>query len=267
MSQEPAERKRGSVDGPAQPSGPGAPLLGVGQQLRRARLAIGVSVREMARRVRRFAEFHLASGTGPDDALGRDPVRDRLGTRRIAGRADAPGGVALRTRRSRRRRGGGRARPGGTGGRAARGGPGGRRPGPDRRRDAPLAWAARPFTTITDANSPVQRADSRHELGIGGAIWGRRTSDRDRTTTSCTSCTSRAVSHARRTSSSTTGAGSTATSSAGRPKIQVGFDHYQLNAGDSISFESMTPRPSLESLRRQLLLDLDRGRPGGTPVV
>lgn len=260
MSQEPAERKRGSVDGPAPPSGPGVPPLGVGQQLRRARLAIGVSVREMARRVDVSPSFisqvelgrtmpsvgtlyAIASELGVSlDGLmptGESPTAE--GTAE-PGR-EAPVTVLRAAART-------DAEPDAT------------QSGPP-----PTAWAARPFTTITDADSPVQRAETRHELRIGGAIWGRLTSDHDPANDFLhvqykpggESCPADQLIHHRGREYGYI--------ISGRLNVQVGFDHYQLNAGDSISFESMTPhRLSNPYDASSFSIWIVVGR-GGTPVL
>jgi transcriptional regulator with XRE-family HTH domain len=265
VSQEPAERKRGSVDGPAQPSGPGVPLLGVGQQLRRARLAVGVSVREMARRVDVSPSFisqvelgktmpsvgtlyAIASELGVSlDGLmppGESPVGE-------PGVAEAAGGSA-------------RDEPVAVLRAAMQADADADRPG-----EAPphSAWAARPFTTITDADSPVQRAGSRHELRIGGAVWGRLTSDHDpandflhvQYTPGAESCPADQLIHHRGREYGYI--------ISGRLNVQVGFDHYQLNPGDSINFESMTPhRLSNPYDANSYSIWIVVGR-GGTPVL
>jgi transcriptional regulator with XRE-family HTH domain/quercetin dioxygenase-like cupin family protein len=265
VSQEPAEGKRGSVDGPAQPSGPGAPLLGVGQQLRRARLAVGVSVREMARRVGVSPSFisqvelgrtmpsvgtlyaiaselgvsldglmplgeSPAGEPGVAEAAGEPAREEPVAVLRAAGQADADPDP-----------------------------PEGAMPHP--------AWAARLFTTITDADSPVQRAGSRHELRIGGAVWGRLTSDHDPANDFLhvlykpggESCPADQLIHHRGREY-----GYIIT---GRLNVQVGFDHYELNAGDSINFESMTPhRLSNPYDANSYSIWIVVGR-GGTPVL
>jgi transcriptional regulator with XRE-family HTH domain len=268
VSQEPAERKRGSADGAVQPSGPGAPPLAVGQQLRRARLAIGVSVREMARRVSVSPSFisqvelgrtmpsvgtlyAIASELGVSlDGLmpAGEPPGGEPGLAEAAGEPAREVPVAV-------------LRGAGGAGRA------------DAAEDAhesaahPSAWAVRPFTTITDADSPVQRAATRHELRIGGAIWGRLTSDHDPANDFLhvlykpggESCPADQLIHHRGREYGYI--------ISGQLNVQVGFDHYELNAGDSISFESMTPhRLSNPYDANSYSIWIVVGR-GGTPVL
>ena len=250
MSQEPAERKRGSVDGPAQPTGPGAPLLGVGQQLRRARLATGVSVREMARRVDVSPSFisQVELGKTMPSVGTLYAIASELG---VSLDGLMPAGESLASEPSVAEAAG---EPG-----ADAGPPDGATPHP--------AWAARPFTTITDANSPVQRAGSRHELGIGGAVWGRLTSDHDPANDFLhvqykpggESCPPDQLIHHRGREYGYI--------ISGRLNVQVGFDHYELNAGDSINFESMTPhRLSNPYDVNSYSIWIVVGR-GGTPVL
>ena len=265
MSQEPAQRKRGLVDGPAQPSGPGAPLLGVGQQLRRARLAAGVSVREMARRVDVSPSFisqvelgrtmpsvgtlyAIASELGVSldglMPLEESPVGE-------SGIVESAAGTAAGITRD---------EPA----------PGTHTTGQtDGDEDVVLhqAWATRPFTTVTDADSPVQRAGSRHELRVGGAVWGRLTSDHDPANDFLhvlykpggESCPADQLIHHRGREYGYI--------INGRLNVQVGFAHYELSAGDSISFESMTPhRLSNPYDANSYSIWMVVGR-GGTPVL
>jgi transcriptional regulator with XRE-family HTH domain/quercetin dioxygenase-like cupin family protein len=261
VTHEPAQRKRGPVDGPAQPSGPGAPLLGVGQQLRRARLAAGVSVREMARRVDVSPSFisQVELGRTMPSVGTLYAIASELGVsldglmpleESPAGESGIAGIAAGTTRDE--------SAPGAHAAARADG---------DKDAVPRQAWATRPFTTVTDADSPVQRASSRHELRIGEAVWGRLTSDHDPANDFLhvlykpggESCPADQLIHHRGREYGYI--------ISGRLNVQVGFDYYELSVGDSISFESMTPhRLSNPYDANSYSIWMVVGR-GGTPVL
>jgi quercetin dioxygenase-like cupin family protein len=117
------------------------------------------------------------------------------------------------------------------------------------------------------ASSPVQRAATRPVLQLGGAIWGRLTPGHDFANDflhvtyapggqSCPE--DNLIHHAGREYGYVLG---------GRLMVQVGFARYELDQGDSISFDSITPH------RLYNPYDVDSesvwlvvGR-GGTPVL
>jgi transcriptional regulator with XRE-family HTH domain len=126
---------------------------------------------------------------------------------------------------------------------------------------------ARVLSAVAETNSPVQRADRRHELRIGGAIWGRLTADHDPANDFLhvtykpggESCPTDRMIHHRGFEY-----GYIVT---GQLHVQVGFVHYDLDPGDSISFDSATPHRlsnpfGVESQSIWLVV----GR-GGTPVL
>jgi transcriptional regulator with XRE-family HTH domain len=239
---------------PADSSATGAssPLDAVGQRLRRARLAAGISVREMARRVDVSPSFvsqvelgrtkpsvgtlyAIATELGVplDDlmplapnapaALTEEPVPTGNGTESESGR------LRLVQR--------GLARP----------------------------WGADVLNA--DPGSPVQRGDRRHELRMEGAVWGRLTADHDSEndflhvvySPGGESCPPDSLIHHRGLEYGCV--------VSGKLHVQVGFAHYELNAGDSIKFDSMTPHrlanPSdVDSVSIWMVV----GR-GGTPVL
>jgi transcriptional regulator with XRE-family HTH domain len=260
VSQESAERKRGSVAGIAQPAGPSAPLHGVGQQLRRARLAAGVSVREMARRVDVSPSFisQVELGRTMPSVGTLYAIASELGVSLdgLMPPAEPGAGEPSASQPT------AQAAPASALSQADGGGadaPDGEAP--------PRAWASRPFTTITEADSLVQRAHSRHELRIGGAVWGRLTSDHDPANDFLhvlyrpggESCPPDQLIHHRGREYGYI--------ISGRLNVQVGFTHYELSAGDSISFESMTPHRlsnphDVDSYSIWMVV----GR-GGTPVL
>lgn len=246
MSQEPTQHKRGPVDGPAPPSGPGVPLLGVGQQLRRARLAAGISVREMARRVDLSPSFisQVELGRTMPSVGTLYAIASELGVSLdgLMPFEEAPAGAVEITRAE-------------------------RDPGSHEDPMPHSAWATRPFTAITDADSPVQRAGSRHELRVGEAVWGRLTSDHDPANDFLhvlykpggESCPADQLIHHRGREYGYI--------ISGRLNVQVGFAHYELSAGDSISFESMTPHRLANPYdANSYSIWMVVGR-GGTPVL
>jgi mannose-6-phosphate isomerase-like protein (cupin superfamily) len=139
----------------------------------------------------------------------------------------------------------------------------------------PERAASRPFVTITETDppggaagdAPVQRADRRHELRIGGAVWGRLTADHDPANDFLhvlykpggESCPEDQLIHHRGREYGFI--------ISGRLHVQVGFTHYKLGEGDSISFESMTPhRLSNPYDVNSYSIWMVVGR-GGTPVL
>lgn len=242
------------------PAGTPGSLLGlVGQQLRQARLAAGISVREMARRVDLSPSFisqvelgRTKPSVGTLYAIATElgvPLDDLMpiGQSGPAEEPPAPEPVAV----------------------PAEAGPGDPARETDRlqlvRRGLLRPWGAE--ARNTDPGSPVQRADRRHELRMNGAVWGRLTADHDPDndflhvvyTPDGESCPADSMIHHRGVEYGCVISGTLS--------IQVGFAHYELNAGDSVSFDSMTPHrlhnPSdVDSTSIWMVV----GR-GGTPVL
>ncbi len=241
MSREPALDK-GGPDGDVPLAPASTAQAGIGHQLRRARMAAGISLREMARRVDVSASFisqvelgrtmpsvgtlyAIASELGVSlDGL-MPPAQPQPGSE--PGGEAAPAGAVPRENR----------------------------------------FPPRPFSTAADAEAPVQRADCRHELKIGGAIWGRLTAGHDPANDFLhvtyqpggESCPEDQMIHHRGTEYGYI--------ISGRLRVQVGFAEYELGPGDSISFESMTPhRLSNPYIEQSQSIWLVVGR-GGTPVL
>jgi transcriptional regulator with XRE-family HTH domain len=210
-------------------------LNGVGQQLRQARLAAGMSVREMARRVDVSPSFisQIELGRTMPSVGTLYAIASELGV-------SLDGLMPVHP-----------AEP----------------PPGDPRPAEPVQVASRPFVTITETDSPVQLADCRHELKIGGAVWGRLTADHDPANDFLhvlykpggESCPEDQLIHHRGREYGYI--------ISGRLRIQVGFAHYELGEGDSISFESMTPhRLSNPYDVNSYSIWMVVGR-GGTPVL
>jgi transcriptional regulator with XRE-family HTH domain len=219
------------------------PLDAVGQKLRRARLAAGMSVREMARRVDLSPSFisqvelgRTKPSVGTLYAIASElgvPLDDLMPLA-----STAPTGLPAQ--------------------------PDGKRLGLIQR------GQARPFEADardTDPGSPVQHGDRRHELRMDKAVWGRLTADHDPEndflhvvySPGGESCPAESLIHHRGLEYGYV--------VSGKLHVQVGFAHYELNAGDSIRFDSMTPH------RLHNPFDVDSvsiwivvGR-GGTPVL
>lgn len=261
MAREPlADRVRGT-DSAAEP------IVGIGQQLREARLAMGMSVREMARRVDVSASFisqlelgktmpsvgtlySIASelGVSLDDLMRTSQPGPEDQNDAAAELPTEPESAAVT------------AAPTVGGSEAAE-------------RRAPLVshartvLAPRAFGARSADSCPVQRADRRQELHIGQAIWGRLTADHDRANDFLhvvykpggESCPPDQMIHHRGFEY-----GYIIT---GQLHVQVGFAHYDLSPGDSISFDSATPHRlsnpfDCESTSIWVVV----GR-GGTPVL
>ncbi|HEY6790964.1 MAG TPA: XRE family transcriptional regulator [Trebonia sp.] len=231
----------GAAQGPAQPE----PIASIGRQLREARLALGMSVREMGRRVDVSASFisqlelgktmpsvgtlySIASelGLSLDDLMETAQSGDTAATDETAWLAAKPPVPRARAV-------------------------------PSRRKVEPL----------TDHHSPVQRAARRQELHVGGAIWGRLTADHDPANDflhtvykpGAESCPPTQMIHHRGFEY-----GYIVT---GKLHVQVAFAHYDLEAGDSISFDSATPHRlsnPFEQESQSIWLVVGRG---GTPVL
>jgi len=264
MSREPVADKARSADGAAEL------MTSIGQQLRAARLGMGVSVREMARRVDVSASFisqlelgktmpsvgtlySIASELGVSlDELMRTTQPGSDDNSDAAEPASLPGTSPP-------------ARPNGATSAPAR---------DERELPAPapvsLARAApvpRNFGARAVDDSPVQRASCRQELRIGGAIWGRLTADHDPANDFLhvvykpggESCPPDQMIHHRGVEYGYI--------VSGQLHVQVGFTHYDLDAGDSIRFDSATPhRLSNPFDRVSTSIWLVVGR-GGTPVL
>jgi mannose-6-phosphate isomerase-like protein (cupin superfamily) len=104
-----------------------------------------------------------------------------------------------------------------------------------------LARSSEAGVRNVDPGSPVQRGDRRHELRMDKAVWGRLTADHDPEndflhvvyTPGGESCPEDALIHHRGLEYGCV--------ISGKLHVQVGFAHYDLAAGDSIRFDSMTP--------------------------
>lgn len=243
MSREPAIEKDGEADTAAEVAGIGVPRAGIGRQLRRARLASGMSLREMARRVDVSPSFisQLELGKTMPSVGTLYAIASELGVSLDGLMPPAhspPEGQFASAEGSRAEA----ARP------ASRG-------------------TSRPFGGVTDAGSPVQRAGYRHELRIGGAIWGRLTADHDPANDFLhvtyapggESCPQDRMIHHRGYEYGLI--------ISGRLHVQVGFAHYDLDEGDSISFESVTPHRlsnPYDDESRSVWMVVARG---GTPVL
>jgi transcriptional regulator with XRE-family HTH domain/mannose-6-phosphate isomerase-like protein (cupin superfamily) len=244
-----------------------SPLDVVGRRLRRARLAAGISARELARRVDLSPSFisqvelgrtrpsvgtlySIATELGvplddlmpiaPGDSAKEpmpEPVPEAETARHaVVGPVPAllvPAQDSTRTRMVQR----GVLRP----------------------------WG--PDVQNADPGSSVQRADRRHELRMDKVVWGRLTADHDPDndflhvvySPGGESCPADSLIHHRGFEYGYVISGTL--------NIQVGFAHYELNVGDSVSFDSMTPHrlhnPSdIDSVSIWMVV----GR-GGTPVL
>lgn len=211
-----------STPEPAPAEGSGGFHLGeVGQQLRRARLAAGISVREMARRVDVSPSFvsQVELGRTKPSVGTLYAIASELGVpldslMPVGAPAEEPVPVpAVEAQGAERlsmvRRG-----------------------------------LIRPFgadVPNVEPGSRVQRADARHELRMDRATWGRLTADHDPDNDFLhvvyapggESCPADSLIHHRGFEYGIVVAGTL--------HVQVGFDHYELGAGDSVSFDSMTP--------------------------
>jgi mannose-6-phosphate isomerase-like protein (cupin superfamily)/DNA-binding XRE family transcriptional regulator len=264
VSREPALDKGGLEDG-APPARTSVAHTPIGQQLRRARLAAGISLREMARRVDVSASFisQIELGRTMPSVGTLYSIASELGVSLDGLMPTAQPPVPAPS--------------------PPQGNPAGARdpaePGPPNTPGMPHETAAalrelrgartppRPFTPAEDADAPVQRAVSRHELKIGGAIWGRLTAGHDRANDFLhvvykpggESCPEDQMIHHRGFEYGYV--------VSGRLRVQVGFDDYELGEGDSISFESMTPhRLSNPYTEQSESIWMVVGR-GGTPVL
>jgi transcriptional regulator with XRE-family HTH domain len=228
------------------------PFAGVGRQLRQARMASGMSLREMARRVDVSASlisqielgrtmpsvgtlYSIASELGVS-LDGLMPItQEQPEQPEPAEQPERPMPVPVR------------------------------RPAESLRRAA--TQVPRPAAPGPEANSPVQRAGRRHELRIGGAVWGRLTADHDPANDFLhvtyqpggESCPEDQMIHHRGSEYGFI--------ISGRLHVQVGFNHYDLDQGDSISFPSATPHRLSNPYPQEtqsVWLVADRG---GTPVL
>jgi transcriptional regulator with XRE-family HTH domain/mannose-6-phosphate isomerase-like protein (cupin superfamily) len=239
-----------------------SPLDAVGQQLRRARLAAGISVREMARRVDLSPSFisqvelgrtkpsvgtlySIATELGVplDDLMplaSSGSGEEAAGSERVPDASGEPGS--------------GHFVPGSDGDRLAMA-----------KRGIVRPWGS--DAQNTDPGSAVQRADRRHELRMDKAVWGRLTADHDAEndflhvvySPGGESCPPDSLIHHRGVEYGCVISGTLG--------VQVGFAHYELGAGDSISFDSMTPHrlhnpADVDSVSIWMVV----GR-GGTPVL
>jgi quercetin dioxygenase-like cupin family protein/DNA-binding XRE family transcriptional regulator len=249
--------KDGLEDG-APPARASAAHTPIGQQLRRARLAAGISLREMARRVDVSASFisQVELGRTMPSVGTLYSIASELGVSLdgLMPTAQPPGAAP--------------APPGDPAGARAPGEPGppgtpGMPPGTEAalRELREARTPARPFISAEDADAPVQRAVRRHELKIGGAIWGRLTAGHDRANDflHVVYKPGGEMIHHRGFEYGYV--------ISGRLRVQVGFDDYELGEGDSISFESMTPhRLSNPYTQQSESIWMVVGR-GGTPVL
>ncbi|GLZ06621.1 DNA-binding protein [Actinomadura sp. NBRC 104412] len=225
------------ADGP--PPNSASPLDTVGQKLRKARLAAGMSVREMARRVDVSPSFisqvelgRTKPSVGTLYAIATEmgvPLDDLMPVDSTASSGPPAQGLKLIQKEA------------------------GRPSVPDQR--------------DTEPGSPLQRGDRRHELRMDKAVWGRLTSDHDPENDFLhvvyapggESCPEDSLIHHPGVEYGYVISGGL--------HVQVGFTHYELNAGDSIRFESMTPHRlhnpfDVESVSIWIVV----GR-GGTPVL
>lgn len=243
MSREPVTDMRWTADTATHMTGQAEPIVSIGQQLRAARLAMGISLRQMARRVDVSASFisQLELGKTMPSVGTLYSIASELGVslddlmrtaQPGADTADDTGKDTVDTADT-------VSLP------------------PPRSFGAPLATP----------DSPVQRADCRQELHIGGATWGRLTADHDPANDFLyvvyepggESCPANRMIHHRGFEY-----GFIVT---GTLHVQVGFAHYDLSPGDSISFDSATPHRlsnpfDVESQSIWVVV----GR-GGTPVL
>lgn len=230
-----------------------SPLDAVGQQLRRARLSAGISVREMARRVDLSPSFisqvelgRTKPSVGTLYSIATElgvPLDDLMplasSTDEVLASSEPVLAVQddeIETDRLRLVRRG----------------------------------IVRPFgveVQNADPGSSVQRADRRHELRMDKAVWGRLTADHDPENDFLhvvyapggESCPPDSLIHHRGVEYGCVISGTL--------HVQVGFAHYELNAGDSVSFDSMTPHrlhnpADIDSVSIWMVV----GR-GGTPVL
>jgi transcriptional regulator with XRE-family HTH domain len=223
-------------------------LEGVGQELRRARLAAGVSVREMARRVGLSASFvsqvelgRTKPSVGTLYSFATElgvPLDELMPVSTSITGQDPPVAPSLPWRPSSRLA------------RAARENP---------------AVEAQVIGRID--GSPVQRGDRRHELRMDRAVWGRLTADHDPDNDFLhvvyqpggESCPPDKLIHHRGIEYGYLISGTLS--------VQVGFARYELVAGDSVTFESTTPHRLYNSGEvDSVSLWMVVGR-GGTPVL
>jgi len=211
-----------------------APLLAIGQRLRQARLELGMSLREMARRVGVSPSFisqvelgrtKPSVGTLYSIALELGVSLNELMPPAAKVASSAESGLSAETLHDRTR------------------------------------------ATIPDGVSPVQRAATRPALQINGATWGRLTAAHDFANDflhvtyvpggqSCPQDSM--IHHPGREYGYIL---------SGRLMVQVGFTCYELNRGDSISFESVTPHRlsnPYDIASESVWLVVGRG---GTPVL
>lgn len=239
----------GNADGPAEP------IVGIGQQLREARLAVGVSVRELARRVDVSASFisQLELGKTMPSVGTLYSIASELGVSLDTLMRTAQPGAAEQSEPEPVAAAAGDAPVAGR--RASQ-------VSPFQTAPVPRNFGAR---AVDDC--PVQRADGRQELHIGDAIWGRLTADHDRANDFLhvvykpggESCPPHHMIHHRGFEY-----GYIIT---GQLHVQVGFAHYDMNPGDSISFDSATPhRLSNPFEQESASIWLVVGR-GETPVL
>jgi transcriptional regulator with XRE-family HTH domain len=255
VSREPALDKGGLDDGvPLAPAS--AAHTPIGQQLRRARIAAGLSLREMARRVDVSASFisQVELGRTMPSVGTLYAIASELGVSLdgLMPPAHAPSAQPV---------------------------PGTPAPAPaaavfaalDQLADEPAApevrTSPRLFSPVADAEAPVQRARTRRELKIGGAVWGRLTAGHDPANdflhvtykSGGESCPEDQMIHHRGFEYGYI--------IRGRLRVQVGFDDYVLGEGDSISFDCMTPHrlsnPYVE-VSESIWMVVGRG---GTPVL
>jgi transcriptional regulator with XRE-family HTH domain len=210
-------------------------LESVGKQLRDARLAAGITLREMARRV------GISPSMVSQVELGR--TKPSVGTLySMASELSVTLGDLMPT---------------------------GMYADEDAARGIRVVRKAKPSDPVRDASSqgPVQRAADRHELKMEGATWGRLTADHDPDNDFLhvvyqpggESCPEDGMIHHRGREY-----GYVIT---GTLRVQVGFAHYDLTEGDSITFESMTPHRlhnPFEVATTSIWMVVGRG---GTPVL